>query len=55
MKISGNIIMGFGMLFVSTSLLLDGVASNLICDIMTGVGIGLELVGLIKQCKEKRN
>lgn len=53
MNIKGNIIMGIGILFVSTALILDGVASDLICDIMTGVGIGLELLGLIKQCKEK--
>ena len=53
MKIKGNIILGFGILMVSVSLLLNNVLNSTICDCIIGVGIGLEILGLIKQCKEK--
>lgn len=50
-NIKGNIILGVGILLVSISLLLNSVVSDTICDIITGIGIGLELLGLIKECK----
>ena len=52
-KIKGNVILGLGILLVSVSLLLNNVVNDTIHDIIIGIGIGLELLGLIKECKGK--
>ncbi len=51
-KIRGNIILGVGILLVSISLLLNDIVSETLCDVIIGIGIGFEIVGLIKQCKD---
>ena len=54
-KISGNVILAIGILIFSISLLLRDIIDEKIFDFVGGVGIGIELVGFHKMCKEKRS
>lgn len=54
-KISGNAILAIGILIFSISLLLRDIINENLFDYIGGIGIGIEIVGLIKMCKEKRS
>lgn len=53
-KIRGNIILGTGLLIFSVTLLLQNtiIYNEVISSIFCGIAIGLEILGLVKQCKE---
>lgn len=53
--IRGNILLSIGVILVSVAFLLKDVLNSNLCDFITGFGIGIEIVGLFKQCKENRN
>jgi hypothetical protein len=52
----GRTIMGIGVLVFSIALFLGNtfVGEHIVINILSGVGIGLELVGFIKQCKDDK-
>lgn len=56
-KIKGNSILGIGLIILSITLLLQNSidVNEMLCSILYGVAIGLELLGLIKQFKENKN
>lgn len=56
-KLKGNIIIGAGLIILSIILLLQNTISinETVCSFLYGAAVGLELLGLIKQCKEKNN
>lgn len=53
--IRGNILLSIGIILVSVAFLLNDILDTNICDFITGLGLGIEIVGLFKQCKENKN
>lgn len=53
-KIKGNILLGVGLILISTAFLLKDIVNANVCDFITGFGFGIEMVGILKQCKENR-
>lgn len=53
--IKGNILLSVGLILVSIAFLLKDIVNANACDFITGFGIGIEIVGIFKQCKENRN
>lgn len=49
----GNIILSIGIILVSISIILNNHINSIICDCITGVGLGLEILGLFMPCKKK--
>ena len=54
-KLKGNTVLAIGILIFSISLLLRDVIDEKIFDFIGGVGVGIELAGFYKMCKEKRS
>lgn len=52
--IKGNILLSIGLLLVSIAFLLKDIVNTNVCDFITGFGLGIELVGIFKQCKENK-
>lgn len=53
--IRGNILLSIGVILVSVAFLLKDVLNSNLCDFITGFGLGIEIVGIFKQCKENKN
>lgn len=53
--IKGNILLSIGIILVSIAFLLKDIINANICDFITGFGLGIEIVGIIKKCKENKN
>lgn len=50
----GNILLSIGIILVSTAFLLKDIINTNICEFITGFGLGIEMVGGFKQCKENK-
>lgn len=50
-----NILLSIGVILVSVAFLLKDVLNSNLCDFITGFGLGIEIVGIFKQCKENKN
>ena len=53
--IRGNILLSIGIILVSSSYLLEDMLNPNLCDFITGIGLGIEIVAIFKQCKENKN
>lgn len=53
--IRANILLGIGIILVSSAFLLEDVLNPNLCDFISGFGLGIEIVAFFKQCKENKN
>lgn len=53
--IRGNILLSIGIILVSSAYLLEDLLNSNLCDFITGLGLGIEIVAVFKQCKENKN
>lgn len=52
--LKAKIVLGVGLILVSLRFWLKDILSDNICDCITGFGLGLEIVGIFKYCKARK-